>query len=511
MGNIESLRFFWPESVLTVAVLVMFVQDLLVRRSPRREGLLVGGAVFWLALTAIATWLTPSGDFPLFGGLIQHDPLRMFFAWLFLGAALLTVVIVPKSGQVSSARLGEFIALLFALLLGMFLMASSTDLLMVYLSVEMVSLISYVLTSFRRANRKANEAALKYVIYGGVASGVMLYGISILYGLFATTRVTGAGGIGAQLAEVTGRLFLAHAFGGQPAAQLALAVAVIFVLAGVGYKIASVPFHMWCPDVYEGAPTPFTAFLSVGPKAAGFAVAIRFFFAVFEKQLPGGAYAHVTEVPWPAIIGIISAVTMTLGNVTALVQDNLKRMLAYSSIAHAGYLLMGLAAASTAGVQSILVYLVVYVFMNVGAFLVVIAVSRATGGETVSDLRGLGSRAPIAALALTVFLFSLTGLPPLAGFTGKYLIFAALVQQGGFWNVVLAVIGVLNSAVSLFYYARIIKAMYLEDAPASEPIQVPALYTGVLVALSIPLLVFGLYWGPLIRWAATAFGGTPAV
>src|SRR5205085_2836858 len=187
--------------------------------------------------------------------------------------------------------------------------------------------------------------------YGGVASGVMLYGISMLYGLFATTRVLGDGGIAAQLADVTSRLFLAHAFGGQPAAQLALVVAVVFVLAGIGYKIASVPFHMWCPDVYEGAPTPFTAFLSVGPKAAG-----------------------------------------------------------------------------SAGVQSILVYLVIYVFMNVGAFLVVIAVSRATGGETVADFRGLGARAPIAALTLTVFLFSLTGLPPLAGFTGKYLIFAALVQ-----------------------------------------------------------------------------------
>src|SRR5438132_522708 len=411
MDNIHSLRFFWPESVLTVAVLAMLVQDLIVRRSGWQVPSLVAGALFWLALTAAATWATTSTTTPLFGGLLQHDPLRLFFAWLFLGAAFLTVIIVPKS---------------------------------------------------------------------------------------------------AQLADVTSRLFMAQTFGGQPAAQLALVVAVIFVLAGVGYKIASVPFHMWCPDVYEGAPTPFTAFLSVGPKAAGFAVAIRFFFAVFERQLPGGAYARVSDLPWPAIIGIISAATMTLGNVTALVQDNLKRMLAYSSIAHAGYLLMGLAAASAAGVQSILVYLVIYVFMNVGAFLVVIAVSRATGGETVADFRGLGTRAPIAALALTVFLFSLTGLPPFAGFTGKYLIFAALVQRGGLWNVVLAVIGVVNSALSLFYYARIIKAMYLEDAPAAERMPVPALYTGVLVALTVPLLVFGLYWGPLVRWAATAFGGSGA-
>ncbi len=458
MDNLQSLRFFWPESVLTVAVIAMLVQDLIVRRSGWRVPSLVVGALFWLALTAAATWATPGGNTPLFGGLLQHDPLRMFFAWLFLGAAALTVIIVPRSGQISPARLGEFIALLFALVLGMFLMASATDLLMIYLSVEMVSLVSYVLTSFRRADRKANEAALKYVIYGGVASGVMLYGMSILYGLFATSRVAGPSGIGAQLADVTSRLFMAQAFGGQPAAQLALVVAVIFVLAGVGYKIASVPFHMWCPDVYEGAPTPFTAFLSVGPKAAGFAVAIRFFFAAFERQLPGGDYAPITDLPWPAIIGIISAVTMTLGNLTAIVQNNLKRLLAYSSIAHAGYLLMGLSAANAAGVRSILVYLVVYVLMNVGAFLVIIAVARVTGSEDIDSLRGLGSKAPIAALSLTVFLFSLTGIPPFAGFIGKYLIFAAVVQRGGFWYVLLAVIGVLNSAVSLFYYARIIKA-----------------------------------------------------
>src|SRR6266403_1277437 len=240
MDNLQSLRFFWPESVLTVAVIAMLVQDIIVRRSKWRV--------------------------------------------LFLGAAALTVLIVPRSGQISPARMGEFIALLFALLLGMFLMASATDLLMIYLSVETVSLVSYVLTSFRRADRKANEAALKYVIYGGVASGVMLYGMSILYGLFATTRLMGPGGIGAQLSDVTSRLFMAQAFGGQPAAQLALAVAVIFVLAGVGYKIASVPFHMWAPDVYEGAPTPFTAFLSVGPKAAGFAVAVRIFFGALSQN-----------------------------------------------------------------------------------------------------------------------------------------------------------------------------------------------------------------------------------
>jgi NADH-quinone oxidoreductase subunit N len=264
---------------------------------------------------------------------------------------------------------------------------------------------------------------------------------------------------------------------------------------------------MWCPDVYEGAPTPFTAFLSVGPKAAGFAVAIRFFFAAFERQLPGGDYGPITDLPWPAIIGIVSAVTMTLGNLTAIVQNNLKRLLAYSSIAHAGYLLMGLSAANAAGVQSILVYLVVYVLMNVGAFLVIIAVARVTGSEDIDSLRGLGSKAPIAALALTVFLFSLTGIPPFAGFIGKYLIFAAVVQRGGFWYVLLAVIGVLNSAVSLFYYARIIKATYLDEPLDHRPLAVPALYTGLLVALAVPILALGVYWTPLVRWAAAAFAG----
>jgi NADH-quinone oxidoreductase subunit N len=507
MDNIASLRFFLPETVLTCAVMAMFVQDLITRHASHRERSLVAGGVVWLVLTGIAVLMTPGDATPLFGGMLQNDKFRIFFDWLFLAAGLLTILIAPKSGQISSARLGEFIALMFALLMGMFLMACSTDLLLVYLSVEMVSLVSYVLTSFRRANRKANEAALKYVIYGGVASGVMLYGMSILYGLFATTRITGVGGIGAQLADVTTRLFLAHAFGGQPAAQLALVVAVIFVLAGIGYKIASVPFHMWCPDVYEGAPTPFTAFLSVGPKAAGFAVAIRFFFAAFEHELPGGGFVSTTDLPWPAIIGIISAITMTLGNLTAVVQTNVKRMLAYSSIAHAGYLLMGLAAASAAGVQSILVYLIVYVMMNVGAFLVVIAVSRVTGGEEISDFRGLSKKAPIAALALAIFLFSLTGIPPFAGFAGKYLIFAAVVQKGGFWNVMLAVIGVLNSAVSLFYYAKIIKAMYLEHSDDETVLPVPALYTGVLIVLAVPVVALGVYWGPLVAWAAAAFGG----
>jgi NADH-quinone oxidoreductase subunit N len=505
LSNLESLAFTRPEGILLLGTLFLLMQDLVLRKSQRRVPLLTATALGFLALSALALFTTGDGPQALFGGMLVHDGFGVFFGWLFLAATALTVLILPQSKQVASPRLGEFLALLLALLLGLFLMAGAADLLLAYLAVETVSIISYVLTGFRRHDRRANEAALKYVIYGGVASGIMLYGMSLLYGLFGTTRLLGPGGIGPQLADVTSRLFLAHALGGQPAAQLVLVVGVIFVLAGIGYKIASVPFHMWCPDVYQGAPTPFTAYLSVAPKAAGFALAIRFFFAVFEKQLPGGGWTATSDLPWPTIIALISAITMTLGNLTALVQTNLKRMFAYSSIAHAGYLLMGLAAASAAGVQSILVYLVVYLLMNVGAFLVLIAVSRITGGEELKEFRGLSTRAPVAALALAVFLFSLTGVPPFAGFTGKYLLFAAVLQTGGTVNLLLALIGVLNSAVSLFYYARIIKAMFLEEAITEERLVLPGLYSGLLGGMAALILLFGLYWTPLLRWAGAAF------
>src|SRR6266545_76192 len=334
--NLRSALWFQPELALTFGTLFLFVIDLLWKKSPARVAILATGALLVLGLAAVLLARQPADAQSLFNGMIANDAFAIFFKWLFLGAGALTVLVASQGKDFPPARIGEFFALLVAVVLGMFLMASATDLLMVYLSIELVSMVSYVLAGYRKGDRKAAEGSLKYVIYGGVASGVMLFGMSYLFGLTGTTN----------LSELGQRIQAIHATGASLAAtKIALVVAIVFVTAGIGYKVAAVPWHMWCPDVYEGAPTPFTAFLSVGPKAAGFALALRFFFAVFEKQLPGGVYAHVSEVPWPAIIGIISAVTMTLGNVTALVQDNLKRLLAYSSIAHAGYLLMGLAAA----------------------------------------------------------------------------------------------------------------------------------------------------------------------
>jgi len=493
---VASMKRFEPELILTGALLLVVLADATGARwrDVVSRILTIGG----LVLALVRSVELRGGSAEIFGGMAVIDPLASFFEALLIGASLLVILAFTfrNSRELHGLGQGEFYSLMLAVTLSNILLATANDLAMLYLALEMVSITSYVMVAYMKGDRMSNEASLKYILFGAVSTGAMLYGLSFLYGLTGTTSLPAI------------REFLAT--GVTDSNRFAIYAIALLVFAGFGFKTATVPFHFWCPDVYQGAPTPFTAFLSVGPKAAGFAVAIRFFFAAFEKQLPGGGYQAATDLPWPAIIGIISAITMTLGNLTAIVQTNLKRLLAYSSIAHAGYLLMGLAAASAAGVQSILVYLIIYVLMNVGAFLVIIVVSRVTGGEEIEDLRGLGTKAPIAALALTVFLFSLTGIPPFAGFIGKWLIFAAVVQQGGFWYVLLAVIGALNSAVSLFYYARIIKAMYLEDATDERPLAVPAVYTGVLVALAVPVFVLGVYWTPLVRWASAAFGGVNA-
>ncbi len=497
-NNLASVAWFRPELALTFGAIAVFLLDLVWRLSAARRSLLTGATLVVLGIAAALLAGQPAESAALFNGMIASDGFATFFKWLFLAAAALTTLIVAQGSDFPGPRVGEFYALLLSIVLGMFLMASATNLVTLYLSIELVSMVSYVLAGYKRHDRRAAEAALKYVIFGSVASGVMLFGMSYLYGLLGTANVLE---FSARIAE------LGPAGGASAAAtKLALVVALVFVSSGIGYKIASVPWHMWCPDVYEGAPTSFTAFLSVGPKAAGFALALRFFYGAFAGPLGAdGLGVALSGIPWPAIVGVLSVVTMTLGNFTALGQTNLKRLLAYSSIAHAGYMLMGLVAVSTLGIQGIMIYMLVYVVMNLGAFLVVIVVAQATGSESIQDYQGLARRHPLAAIAFAIFLFSLTGLPPFAGFTGKWYLFYAIIERAagpdGFWYGVLALIAALNTAVSLFYYARIIRAMFL-DAPRTDALVEPKVgYQVMLGAFSAAILVFGIWWAPIVEWS----------
>jgi NADH-quinone oxidoreductase subunit N len=368
---------------------------------------------------------------------------------------------------------------------GMFLLAGSSNLIMIYLAIETMSISSYILAGYTKEVKRATEASLKYVIYGAVSSGIMLYGISILFGLTGSLSLSGI------------NTFLSN----HPVESTPLLIGGILVLAGFGYKISAVPFHFWTPDVYEGAPITITALLSVASKAAGFAVILRFFKVALTVPSLNieGSWQLIGTVDWHFILATLAILSMTLGNLVALWQTNMKRMLAYSSIAHAGYMLMAVSVLDNTGVASILIYFFMYMLMNLGAFFVVQLVADQTGSETMDDYSGLGYRSPLIGIALTVFLISLTGLPPTAGFIGKLYVFTSVVNAGYIW---LAIIGVLNSVISLVYYVKVVRNMYLRDVESTKSkVTFSPFALVVVLLLAIPTLVLGMYFGPIIEWA----------
>jgi NADH-quinone oxidoreductase subunit N len=382
---------------------------------------------------------------------------------------------------------GEYFSLLTAMTLGMTLMAGASNLIMMYIAIELTSLSSYLLAGYTRDADDSAEASLKYVIYGAVASGMMLYGMSIVFGLTGSLDLQG----------------INRVLSGGDVSLPALVIAGVLITVGFGYKISAVPFHFWTPDVYEGAPITITALLSVASKAAGFAMMIRFFMVTFVDTVMGGGSAAgwgiLNGFEWTHLLAVMAVLTMTVGNLVAIWQNNLKRLLAYSSIAHAGYMLLGVAALSGAGISAVMVYFVVYLFMNLGAFYIVMMVADKTGTEDIAGYEGLGARSPFIAVAMTIFLLSLTGLPPTAGFIGKLYIFYALIDARLIW---LVVIGALNSVVSLYYYVRVIRGMFLKE-PAAGATQLrfsPAEIALTLVLL-VPTLALGLYFGPLVEYA----------
>jgi NADH-quinone oxidoreductase subunit N len=482
LKNVASLTYFCPEIVLSATILLIIVLDLLAQRRRWPAALALVGCLCALIVSFDLYSAQPG---LLFHRMIVLDNFSIFFKVFSLAAAILCILMSVGSKEIDRVHEAEYYALLLTCTLGMFFMASSSNLLMAYLSLEMVSLGSYILTGFLPQSRRSSEAALKYLIYGGVASGTMIYGMSWIFGM--------TGSLDYAAIQV--------ALSQEGLNKAALFVAFMFILAGFGYKIVFFPFHMWSPDVYQGAPTPFTAFLSVASNAAGMAIMIRFFFPGVSKLLPSGDWAFTAGVEWPQVLLALSMLTMTIGNLCALNQRNVKRMLAYSGIAHAGYMMMGLAILNNEGLAAILFYAVVYLIMNVGAFLVVGMIANVTGDEDIDDYRGLAWRgATVPAICLAIFLFSLTGLPPFAGFIGKFFLFSAVIKQGGAFAI-LAIVAALNSVVSLYYYAKIVKIMFL-DSPLPEDKQISLAKNDF--ALLLPLtgltILLGVYFGPLVQY-----------
>jgi len=484
LKNVASLTFSYPEIILSGTILLLIVLDLVVRNKRSLALIALIGSAAALIATFDLYWAQPGW---LFHRMIILDNFSLFFKVVALAAAILCIWMSLGSKEIKQVHEGEYYTLLLTCTLGMFFMASSSNLLMAYLSLELVSLTSYVLTGFLPHNRRSSEAALKYLIYGGVASGTMIYGMSWIYGMSGSLDYSA---IQTALAQ-------------NGINKAALFMAFVFIMAGFGYKIVFVPFHMWSPDVYQGAPTPFTAFLSVASNAAGIAIMVRFFFPGVSRMVPGGDWAFVSGVEWPHVLLFLSMITMTVGNLCALNQRNLKRMLAYSGIAHAGYMLMGLAVLNNDGLSAILFYLVVYLIMNLGAFLVVGMIANVTGDEDIESYRGLAWRGAIVpAVCLAVFLFSLTGMPPFAGFVGKFFLFSAVLKQGGAFAL-LALVAAINTVISLYYYAKVIKTMFLDiPNPEDKTISVAVYDFTLLIPLAVLTVIFGIYFSPLVRYTS---------
>ena len=484
---LNSVKFFQPETALAIAFCLAIVMDLIFHRT---RSIAAWVALLGLFVTAVLVFKQAAiGTSSIFSNMIAIDPFSIFFKMVVLASSFFVILFSLQSKELNlgTRKLGEYYALLLSMTLGMFLMAGASNLLMMYLSLELTSISSYILAGYTKEAEDSSEASLKYVIYGALSSGLMLYGISILYGLTGAIDIYG----------------INQAIHTSDVNLVALIIAGVLTIAGFGYKISAVPFHFWTPDVYEGAPITITAFLSVASKAAGFAMMIRFFTMSFMNSAVGtisvGSWTVLEGFEWNHLLAIISVLTMTLGNLVAIWQNNLKRLLAYSSIAHAGYMLLGVVVLSSQGIAAVLVYFVVYLFMNLGAFYIVMLVADKTGSEDIEQYKGLGYRSPFIGVAMTIFLLSLTGIPPTAGFIGKLYLFAALINAKWFW---LAIIGVLNSVVSLYYYVRILRNMFLRAPEGStEPFRCSVAQMAILLVLLIPTILLGLYFGPLVEFA----------
>ena len=438
---IVNLKSILPELVVVITALVVLLFDLALAKDKKTP--LAVLSLLGLALSLIFSIFMWRGDVSAyaFNQLIVIDRFTLFFNSLFIVATFITLLISINYLREEGINYGEYYALVLLATVGMMIMAKANDLIIVFLGLETLSISIYVLVGFLRTNVKSNESSLKYFLLGAFSSAFLLYGIALVYGATGTTKLPDI----ARYIESTPHLL----------SNPLLLTAVGFLIVGFGFKVALVPFHMWTPDVYEGAPTSITAFMSVGVKAAAFSAFLRVFLSSFSQL----------RADWMMILWALAVLTMTLGNVVAIIQENIKRMLAYSSIAHAGYILVAMTAGGNLATTSIIYYLMAYTLMNLGAFAVVILYGK-KGEENIliSDYAGAGFKYPFLSVAMAIFMFSLAGIPPLAGFIGKFYIFSAAIKQGFIW---LTIIAVLNSLVAVYYYLRVTVVMYMRE-PVKE-------------------------------------------
>ncbi|MDE0847382.1 MAG: NADH-quinone oxidoreductase subunit N [Nitrospinaceae bacterium] len=461
-----------PVIVLSVFAMMVLVVDLF---GGRNKTLLVFISLVGLLMTAISAFAKNPIPAYSFNDSYIVDHLSLFFICIFTISSALAILLSVEYNEREGIRAGEYYALILFCTVGMILLASSTDMIMIFLGIEIVSICLYVLAGIRRDNLRSNEAALKYFLLGAFATGFLLYGMTMVYGSTGHTNLF-------KIAEVVQNQ--------SAQSNPLLLMGLVLLIIGFGFKIASVPFHMWAPDVYQGAPTPITAFMAVGPKAAAFAAFFRVFAETFPEMAPS----------WEIILSTIAVLSMFFGNLGAIMQTNIKRMLAFSSISHAGYILMAVIAKNSLGASSLLFYMLAYAFTTFGIFGIIILLGR-KGEENleIENYSGLAYRHPILALSMTVFLLSLGGLPPFAGFIAKFYIFSAAIQEG---LVTLVIIAVLNSAISFYYYLKVVVFMYMKEPEAEfkislTPLTLFVVFIGVTVTISL-----GIFPGSIIALAS---------
>ena len=495
-----NFSLIMPEVIVSlVGVLVMLV-DAYARPTQRwLTGSIALAGLVAAAVSTVLLWVQGSNGLQAFNGMIVLDQLRLGFTIVFLIVSALTILVSMVWLEGERLPAGEFHSLLLFATAGMMLMAAGGDLVIIFLGLEILSIATYVMAGFRRTDVRSNESSLKYFILGSFSSAFLLYGIALIYG--ATTTTAGVAGT-TNISEIAQRI---------PDSKfpLLLFAGAAMMLVGFGFKIATAPFHVWTPDVYEGAPTPVTAFMAAGPKAAGFAAFVRVFVFAFPFVLAttarsaAGAQLHHA---WLISLAVLAIMTMVVGNVVAIVQNNVKRLLAYSSIAHAGYALVGFIAAGaapdadqrSAAITSVTFYLLTYAVMNIGAFVVVTLIARSGDRRTeVEDYNGIGFTSPVLAFSLSLFLLSLLGMPLTAGFMGKIVVFREAVRQG---YVGLVVIAVLNTAISAYYYLRLIIVMFFRERSTTWTApRIPASAAVALALTVVGVLYLGLFPGRVIN------------